>query len=242
MDVNLRGFERVFGLQSVEDSIADGGAGAAMSFWLYLRNSIIVATLVTAGQVFFCAMAAYSFSRLRWRGRDAVFGVFLGSLMVPSIFTLLPNFVLVKQLGLVDNLMGVALPTMLMTPFAVFFLRQFFLSLPREIEEAAMLDGLGPIARFFRVTIPMSTGPIMTMALITIIGMWKDFLWPLLVGRNGAQLLTVALGIFQQQSPNRAPDWTGLMAGSTLSVTPVLILLVLMGRKLVESLNFSGIK
>lgn len=105
-----------------------------------------------------------------------------------------------------------------------------------------MLDGLGPIARFFRVTVPMSTGPIMTMALITIIGMWKDFLWPLLVGRNGAQLLTVALGIFQQQSPNRAPDWTGLMAGSTLSVIPVLILLVLMGRKLVESLNFSGIK
>ena len=131
VDVNLRGFERVFGLQSVEDSIADGGAGAAMSFWLYLRNSIIVATLVTVGQVFFCAMAAYSFSRLRWRGRDVVFGVFLGSLMVPSIFTLLPNFVLVKQLGLVDNLMGVALPTMFMTPFAVFFLRQFFMNIPR---------------------------------------------------------------------------------------------------------------
>ena len=144
--------------------------------------------------------------------------------------------------NLVDYLTWTFLPALFMAPFSVFFLRQFFLSLPREIEEAAMLDGLGPIARFFRVTIPMSTGPIMTMALITIIGMWKDFLWPLLVGRNGAQLLTVALGIFQQQSPNRAPDWTGLMAGSTLSVVPVLILLVLMGRKLVESLNFSGIK
>ena len=141
VDANLRGFERVFGMQSTEEAIADGGSGASMNFWIYLRNSFVVATLVTAGQVFFSSMAAYSFARLRWRGRDVVFGVFLAALMVPSIFTLLPNFVLIRQLHLIDSLLGMALPTMFMTPFAVFFLRQFFMNIPYELEEAALLDG-----------------------------------------------------------------------------------------------------
>ena len=175
-------------------------------------------------------------------GKNLLFGCVIGALMVPGIFSLLPTYVLIKQLGWLNTMQGMMLPALFMAPFSIFFLRQFFLSLPREVEEAAMIDGLGPVSRFFKITIPMSAGPVMTMTLITIIGMWKDFLWPLLTGREGAQLLTVALGIFQQQSPNRAPDWTGLMAGSTLSVIPVLILLILMGRKLVESLNFSGIK
>ena len=136
VDVNVRGFERVFGMQTTQEALDDGGSGAAINFWLYLRNSVVVATLVTVGQVFFSAMAACSFARLRWKGRDLIFGVFLGVLMVPQIFTLLPNFVLVKQLHLVDSLLGVALPTMFMTPFAVFFLKQFFMNIPRELEEA----------------------------------------------------------------------------------------------------------
>ena len=234
----LINFKRIL----VEEAQAAGGSGATINFAIATTNSLIYSGGIAIAQTFFAACAAYAFARLRFPGKNLLFGCVIGALMVPGIFSLLPNYVLVKQLGWLDTMHGMMLPALFMAPFSVFFLRQFFLSLPREIEEAAMLDGLGPIARFFRVTIPMSTGPIMTMALITIIGMWKDFLWPLLVGRNGAQLLTVALGIFQQQSPNRAPDWTGLMAGSTLSVIPVLILLVLMGRKLVESLNFSGIK
>ncbi len=116
VEANLRGFQRVFGLQSPEEAIADGGSGASLNFWIYLRNSVIVSTLVTVGQVFFSAMAAYSFARLRWPGRDAVFGVFLAALMVPSIFTLLPNFVLVKELGLVDSMLGVASSSTSSTP------------------------------------------------------------------------------------------------------------------------------
>ncbi len=110
-----------------------------------------MSTLVTVCQIFFSAMAAYAFARLRWRGRDTVFGLFLAGLMVPAIFTLLPNFVLIKQLGLVDTLLGIALPTMFMTPFAVFFLRQFFMNIPREVEEAALIDGAGKVRVFFRV-------------------------------------------------------------------------------------------
>jgi ssDNA-binding Zn-finger/Zn-ribbon topoisomerase 1 len=117
------------------------------------------------------------------------------------------------------------------------------LSLPRDVEEAAILDGNGPWGIFWRIALPMSRGPLITIGLTTIVWSWKDFLWPLLVGRGeDNRLVTVALGVFLQQSPNTQPDWTGLMAASTLSVLPVLILLVLMGKRLVQSLSFTGNK
>src|SRR6476619_3210311 len=158
------GFARVFGLQTGQEAIDAGGAGQPIAFWHYLINSIIVSTLVTGGQVFFSAMAAYAFARLQWRHREKVFALFLGGLMIPAIFTLLPNFVLIKQLGLVDTLLGIALPTMFMTPFAVFFLRQFFMNVPREVEEAALLDGAGKVRVFFKVLLPMAAAPIMTLS------------------------------------------------------------------------------
>ena len=104
--LNTGGFERVFGLQDVETAISQGGSGASINFWRYLLNSVLVATTITVVQTFSCAMAAYAFSRLRWRGRDLVFMIFLGSLMIPQIFTLLPNFILIKNLGLVDTQIG----------------------------------------------------------------------------------------------------------------------------------------
>src|SRR4051794_28631671 len=107
------GFQRVFGLQTGEEALKAGGAGQAINFWRYLLNSIVVATLITVGQVFFSAMAAYAFARLNWKHRDKFFIFFLIGLMVPAIFPLLPNFVLIKSLGLVDNLLGIALPAML---------------------------------------------------------------------------------------------------------------------------------
>jgi carbohydrate ABC transporter membrane protein len=194
-------------------------------------------------QTFSCAAAAYAFARLTFKGREALFLIILGGLMIPGIFTLLPNFTLIRDIGLMNTMFGLMLPAMLMTPFAIFFLRQFFLSIPREVEEAAMLDGLNPISSFFRIAIPMNVGPISTMVLITFVGMWKDYLWPLVIGRQeGTRVLTVALGVFQQQSPNTAPDWTGLMAGSTLSVLPALLILIFLGKQLVQSINFSSNK
>ena len=167
VDISLGGFARVFGLQSTKDALAQGGSGADLNFWRYLLNSIFVSTLITGCQVLFSAMAAYAFARLRWRGRDTVFGLVLAGLMVPAVFTLLPNFVLIKQLGLIDSLLGIALPTMFMTPFAVFFLRQFFMNIPAEIEEAALLDGAGKVRVFFRVILPMAGAPIATLAVLT---------------------------------------------------------------------------
>ena len=236
-------FLRVLGLTSEVQARVAGGSGASLDFPRYLINSVVYSGLIAVVQTFCCAMAAYALARLRFAGRDLVFGAVVGALMVPPIFTLLPNFTLVRNVGLINTFAGMVAPAILMTPFAVFFLRQFFLSLPRDIEEAAILDGSGPWSTFFRVVLPMSRGPLITIGLTTTVWAWKDFLWPLLVGREEAtRVLTVALGIFLQQSPNTQPDWTGLMAGSTLSVVPVVVVLVVFGRRLVQSLNFTGIK
>lgn len=236
-------FWRILGLVDARTAREAGGSGAQIDFLRYTLNSVIYSLVIAAVQTFCCAMAGYAFARLRFPGRDVVFGVMIAALMVPPIFTLLPNFSLVKSLGLIDTFPGMVAPALLMTPFAVFFLRQFFLSLPREVEEAATIDGAGRWGIFWRVVLPMSRGPLITIGLTTSVWAWKDYLWPLIVGRGeGTRLLTVALGVFRQQSPNTQPDWTGLMAASVLSVLPVLILLVFLGKRLVQSLNFTGIK
>lgn len=240
---SLGGFERVFGLQSTEEALAQGGSGAALKFWRYLLNSILVSTLVTVGQVFFSAAAAYAFARLRWPGRDKVFGVFLAGLMVPAIFTLLPNFTLIKQLGLVDNLLGIALPTMFMTPFAVFFLRQFFLGISKEVEEAALIDGAGKVRVFFRLVIPMAAAPIATLAVLTYITSWNDYFWPLMVSyTDSSRVLTVALGVFKSQTPQSGTDWAGLMAATLVAALPMILLFGVFAKRIVNSIGFSGIK
>jgi multiple sugar transport system permease protein len=237
------GFERVFGIQTGEEALKAGGAGQPIHFWRYLVNSIVVSTLITAGQVFFSAMAAYAFARLQWRHRDKVFPIFLAGLMVPTIFTLLPNFVLIKTLGLVDNLLGVALPGMLMTPFAVFFLRQFFLNISREVEEAALIDGASKVRVFFRLIIPMSAAPITTLAILTYIASWNDYFWPLMVSyTDRSRVLTVALGVFKSQTPQTGPDWSGLMAATLIAALPMLVLFAVFAKRIVNAIGFSGIK
>ncbi|OAH09255.1 carbohydrate ABC transporter permease [Streptomyces jeddahensis] len=243
VDLTGTGFERALGLQSAEEAVAQGGAGGGLDFWRYLLNSVIVSTLITGCQIFFSAMAAYAFARLRWRGRDMVFGLFLAGLMVPTIFTLLPNFVLIKQLHLVDTLLGIALPSLFMTPFAVFFLRQFFMNIPREVEEAALLDGAGKVRIFFRVILPMASTPIITLSVLTYITSWNDYFWPLMVSySDSSRVLTVALAIFRAQTPATGVDWSGLMAATLIAALPMLVLFACFARRIVSSIGFTGIK
>lgn len=242
-DFTWGAFKRVLGHQSVAEAQSEGGSGASLNFWLYLRNSLIVSTAITAGQVFFSAMAAYAFARLRWPGRDKVFFLFLTALMVPPIFTMLPNFLLIRDLGLLNTFPGIVLPFFFMTPFAIFFLRQFFLGISREIEEAARIDGAGHLRIFFRIIVPMSAAPITTLALLTYITSWNEYFWPLLVGTDDhVRVLTVALGVFKSQSPQGGPDWAGLMAAALIAALPIMALFLVFGRKVVNSIGFSGIK
>jgi multiple sugar transport system permease protein len=243
VDFTLGAFKRVLGLTTPAEAQAEGGSGAAVNFWLFLRNSIVYATLSTAGQVFFSALAAYAFARLRWPGRDKVFFLFLTALMVPPIFVMLPNFILIKSLGLINTFPGLILPYFFMTPFAIFFLRQFFLGINKEIEEAAKLDGAGHWLIFFRIVLPMSMAPIVTLFILTFITQWNEYFWPLLVGSNDkTRVLTVAIGVFRSQTPAGSPDWAGLMAAVLVAALPILILFFAFAKKIVNSIGFSGVK
>lgn len=243
VDFTLGPFERVLGLATSAEAIAEGGSGAGIDFGLYLVNSIIVCTLITVFQVALSASAAYAFALLEWRGRETVFAIFLVALMVPGMFTLLPNFVLVKDLGLLNTYLGIALPSMLFSPFVVFFLRQFFLGVNRSIIEAAIIDGAGHWRVFRGIALPLVMPQIITIGILQFIAAWNDYLWPLLVGRSeGSTLLTVGLGIFRSQTPQGSPDWAGLMAGALLAAIPIFILVVFFGRRIVSSIQSSGVK
>ncbi len=239
----VNNFARVLGLLSTEEAVAAGGSGQAINFFLFLRNSFIVTTLLVVGQVFFSSLAAYAFARLRFPFRDQLFFLYIAALMVPGIVTLIPNFILIRNLTWLDTFQGIVAPKFLMTPFAVFFLRQFFLGINREVEEAAKIDGAGMFGIFYQIVLPMSVAPVTTLGILTFITEWNDYLWPFLVGKDeSVRVLTVALGIFRSQTPQGAPDWGGLMAGALVAMIPILILFALTGRKAIDSIQFSGIK
>ena len=243
VDFTFGAFKRALGLATTAEAQAQGGSGASLNTVLYLRNSVLYATVQTALVVFFSATAAYAFARLRWRGREVVFSVLLSALMVPSIFTLLPNFVLVKDMGLNNTFGGLVLPGALFSAFNIFFLRQFMIGLSNEVEEAATLDGAGPLRVFFRIVLPMCAAPIATLCLLTFINTWNDYLWPLLItSDDSVRPLTLALAVFKQSSPQEAVDWAGLMAATLIAALPMLLLFVLFGKRIVNSIGFTGIK
>lgn len=241
VDATLVNFKRVLGFLSQAENMALGGSGAEVNLRLAFLNSLIFTVLVVIGQVFFSAMAAYAFARLKFPGRNLLFGMILGSMMIPGIVLFIPNFVLIKDLGWLNSMRGMVAPFLLMSAFNIFFLRQFFLSIPHDLEEAAMLDGASYAYIFWRIVLPLSTAPLATIGILTGIAAWNEFFWPFLVAKDeSAQVLTVALQSFKSQTPQGTPDWTGLMAATFLTVLPTIAMLVVLGRRVVESVQFSG--
>lgn len=243
VDFTFGAIRRVLGLATSEEAIAEGGSGGDINFLQYMVNSLIVCTMIVVFQVTFGAMAAYAFSILEWRGRELVFSAFLVALMVPGIFTLLPNFLLIKELDLLNTYLGIALPAMFMAPFTIFFLRQFFLGINRSLVEAATIDGAGHVRIFTTVALPIVMPQILTLGILQFIAYWNDYLWPFLVGQSEeTKLLTVGLGIFRSQTPQGNPDWAGLMAGALIAAIPIVIIFLIFGRRIVASIQSSGVK
>jgi multiple sugar transport system permease protein len=188
-------------------------------------------------------MAAYAFARLRFPGRRLIFFLFLCATMIPGIVIYIPNFILIKDLGWLNTYQGMAAPYALMTPFAVFFLRQMFLSTPLELEECARIDGASYFSIFFRIVLPYHRSALATLTIITSLSAWNEFFWPFLVGRSeSVRVMAVAINAFRQQQAGGTPDWSGLMACTVLGIVPIFLLLLLFGRKVVESFQYAGPK
>ena len=237
----LLNVKKVLGLMSTDEALALGGSGAQIDFLRALGNSLLFTGIIVTLQTISAAMSAYAFARLRFPGRQTLFALFVASMMVPGVVIFIPNFILIKELGWLNSMAGMVAPFCLMQGFSVFFLRQFFLSIPHDLEEAAILDGASRAYIFWRIVLPLSLTPLATIATLTGINMWNEFFWPYLVAKDPAQqVLPVALQSFKSQTPQGQPDWTGLMAATAITLLPTLLLLLAFGRRVVESVQFSG--
>jgi multiple sugar transport system permease protein len=234
-------FKKVLGLMSTEEALSLGGSGAQINIMRALGNSLLFTGIIVTVQTASAALAAYAFARLNFPGRKVLFGLFVASMMVPGVVTFIPNFILIKELGWLNSMLGMVAPFCLMQGFSVFFLRQFFLSIPHDLEEAAILDGASRAYIFYKIVVPLSVTPLVTIAMLTGINMWNEFFWPYLVAKDEAQqVLPVALQSFKSQTPQGQPDWTGLMAATAITLLPTILLLVAFGRRVVESVQFTG--
>lgn len=211
----------------------------AVPFARYLLNSLVVATVVTVVSLLFHSMAAYSLARLRYPGRDAIFLGILSTLMVPFTVILIPLFIIVDWLGWVDTYQGLIIP-MIPNAFGIFLLRQFYLSLPRELEEAAILDGAGLVQVYWHIVLPLSRPVLAALAIFFFLANWNNFLWPLIVTQS-QDLWVVQLGI-QQFTGQRGSQYQLIMAASTLAALPTLILFFALQRRLVQGIKMTGLK
>src|ERR1700751_4694889 len=194
----LFNFERVIGLVNPADPRLQQTSFGKVDFYAALMNSAAFTLLAVVPQIAFSAMAAYAFARLRFYGRQVIFFLFLAATMIPAVVLFIPNFILIKDLGWLNTFQGMAAPYALMTPFSVFFLRQMFLSTPRELEESARIDGANYFSIFFRVVLPIHRSALATLTILSVLNAWNEFFWPFLVGRSeNVRVMAVAINAFR---------------------------------------------
>ena len=216
-------------------------AWQAIPFSRFFFNSLFVAAATTIAVVLTSSMAGYSFARLRYPGRDLLFLAYLGTIMIPFPVLIIPLFILMRQLGLVDTLAGLILPAAF-TAWGTFLMRQFMLSIPREIEEAARMDGASFWRIYLQIIMPLSRPVVATLGIFTFLGSWNDFLWPLImISSVENKTLPLGLTMFQAQVPIKTP-WQLVMAAATFSVIPVLIVFVLGQKYYVRGIATTGLK
>lgn len=204
-------------------------------------NSAFVSVVGTAGQVLIASMAAYAFSRMRWRGRNVVFTLYLATMMVPSVVLVIPQFIIVRMLGWMNSYLALIVPP-LFNAFGTFLLRQAFLAIPRDFEEAAFIDGANHFTIFWRVMLPLVKPALATLTVLSFMGLWNAYLWPLFVARNES-VVTLPVALAQLQAGPRAlTEWNLVMAGAVVAVLPLLIAYLLAQKWFVQSVVSNGIK
>jgi multiple sugar transport system permease protein len=206
--------------------------------WFF--NSFLIASLFTAFILIIDSLAGYAYARLDFPGKNLLFGLMLATLVMPGIMFLIPNYLTIANLKWIGKIQGVIAPG-LSGVFGVFFMRQFFQALPKELEEAAYIDGAGIFRTFFSVVLPLSKGPIITLGIITFLTSWNDYLWPLLILGGDRKALTLPVGLATLQGQYTF-DYGKLMAGALVLTVPVLILYAVFQRYIIRSISMTGIK
>ncbi len=215
------------------------GAVSLAPFGTWYINSVIVSAVVVFSNLVICSLAAYAFARLRFFGSNVLFVLLLATLMVPFQVILIPTFLIVRHLGVIDNITALILPN-LATAFGIFMLRQFFRTLPIELEEAARIDGCSRLGVLVKIVLPLSVPALSTLALIMLLWTWNDFLWPL-VAINSQEHMTLQVGLSTFQSAHTSRT-TLLMAGNMLALIPMVVAFVITQKSFVRSIAGSGLK
>ncbi|WP_037854949.1 carbohydrate ABC transporter permease [Streptomyces sp. NRRL S-340] len=212
--------------------------GNAM-FPRWFANSLLVSLAAVVSNLVLGALAGYAFARMRFAGSRLLLGLMLATMAIPFQLTMIPTFLVMKRLGLIDTLGALIVPS-LVTPFAVFLLRQFFLSLPRELEEAAWLDGCSRLRVLWQIVLPLSRPALSTVAVLTFLTTWNDLSWPLIAINHDTQYtLQLGLTTFQGQHHTK---WSAVMAGNVITVLPVLLAFLLAQKSFIQSITSSGLK
>ena len=209
-------------------------------FLSYLYNTLYICVFSVIGTVFSCSLAAYGFSRVRWPGRNAVFILVLCTMMIPYQVTLLPVFILFRNLGWIGTFKPLVVPAFFGSAFFIFMLRQFFMTLPGELSDAARIDGCSELGILLRIIAPLAKPALATVALFTFMGAWLDFMGPL-VYLNDERLYTLALGLLAFLGRHGA-DWSGLMAAGTVVVAPIIVIFFVTQRTFIKGIALTGMK
>jgi len=212
---------------------------AANPMVTYLLNSIIVSSLAVLANLLFCSLAAYPLARLRFAGRGLVLALVVATILIPFQVVMIPLYLLMVQIGLRNSLWALILPQAA-TAFGIFLLRQSFLTVPVELEEAARIDGCSPLGEWWNIMLPAAKADLITLAMFVFIGVWGDFLWPLII-IDDPKLYTLPLGL-QQLSSSFSLDWRLVAAGATVSILPVLLVFILLQRYILPSATADAVK
>ncbi|NPV67959.1 MAG: carbohydrate ABC transporter permease [Anaerolineae bacterium] len=204
-------------------------------------NSVFITVVGTVGQILFAAMSAYAFARMKWRGRNTVFTLYLATMMIPYQVVVIPQFIMVSKLGWVNSYPALIAPS-LFSAFATFLLRQAFLTIPNELEEAAVMDGANHLTIFWRVMLPLVKPVLATLTVFTFMSIWNAYLWPLFVARK-QEFMTLPLGLATLQGSNESlTEWNLVMAGAVVTVLPILVIYLFAQEWFVQGAVISGIK
>lgn len=208
-------------------------------FFNYYKNSIIVAFSITIGTIIISAMAAYPFARLNFKGKNVIFYLFLGTMMIPFYVQIIPLYNIVQKIGWLDTRRALIIPR-LFSPFGIFLLRQYFLTIPKELDEAAEIDGCNKLSIFWKIIMPLSKPAIATLTIFTFLFGWNDFLWPLLITTR-PEFTTVQVGI-ANFSGKYGTFWPYLMAGTLTSILPVFIIFIIGQKQFISGITTGGVK